>query len=56
MVFTDARTGFADATITVGMLFEGADLKIVKPFCNLSLKWNTALLEKAIRDQVRDHS
>ena len=56
MVFTDVQSGLADATIATGMLFEGADLKVVKPFCDLSLKWNTDLLQKAIREQVRGHS
>ena len=33
------NTGLADAVVVLGTAFEGADLKVSRPFLELSLKW-----------------
>ena len=55
-LFTDARTGLADASISIGTIYEGADLKVSRPFCELSLKWKKDQLVNSVRDQVKKFS
>jgi hypothetical protein len=48
--FTDGKS--CDAFVTSGMVYEGVDLKMSRPFCEVSLKWRKDDLETSIRNQT----
>ena len=49
-LFTDDK--FCDASISVGMIFEGSDLKFSRPYCEMSVKWRKTELESAIQKRT----
>jgi hypothetical protein len=51
-LFTDAKTGMADASVSIGTIYEGSDLKVSRPLCELSLKWKKDQLVKSVKEQV----